>query len=293
MKICAADYLLSCNYYGVGQHKNKTSLSVATPFKHKEADIQLAPLIQANYAKGLISFKANLGLDFCDADLSNRSFKNQQLDCSIFTRTNLENVNFENTYLHKSYFNGAFMPYVKMNEKTDCSHCNFNNAWLCNSKLNSANMYKSNFIGANLSGADINNANMKNAVFDYTTEFPNGFNPEEAGMIEIKKRKNLSNFDFNKMSLRYNDLSEINFSNSNFEKADLRDTDFSKSNLQKANLKNACLKKANLRETNLKGIDYDAFTDFEDAQFNAKTVLPNGLLATKTTIPNNATWVNE
>lgn len=293
MKVCVADYFLSCNSYCKNQHKNRTLHLVSPSLPHKETDIQLAPLIQANYAKGLISFKANRGFDFCNADLSNRSFKNQRLDYSIFTRTNLENVNFENTYLHKSYFNGAFMPYVKMDEKTDCSHCNFSNAWLCNSKLNFANMYKSNFIGANLSGADINSVNLKNAVFDYTTEFPTGFNPEEAGMIEIKKHKDLSNMDFNKMSLRYNDLSEINFSNSNFEKADLKDTDFSKSNLQKANLKNACLKNANLRETNLKGIDYDAFTNFEDTQFNSKTVLPNGFLATETTIPNGAMWVVE
>lgn len=269
--------------------KSHTSRTIPKKF----CNTNFTSSILTNYAKGFIAFRAYSGLNFNNLDLTSHSFDNKSLSSSIFTQTKLKNASFKNSYLHKSRFNGAFMPGVKMNNKTDCSHCNFSNAWLCNSELNGANMYKSNFIGANLADTDIFTVKVKKAVFDATTEFPAGFDPKDAGMVEIKKYEDLSDSDFAKMSLRYNDLSDINFSNSNFEKADLKNTDFSKSNLKNANLKYAYLKNANLRGANLQNIKYNEYTNFEKTQFDSKTILPSGLCATEYTIPNNAIWVND
>ena len=60
-------------------------------------------------------------------------------------------------------------------------------AKLRSAKLEGAKLFSANLQGANLRCANLFDANLKGAEYDDLTVFPEGFDPEEAGMIRIDK----------------------------------------------------------------------------------------------------------
>jgi len=107
--------------------------------------------------------------DFWATSLANSSFKNCDLYWADFTEVNLQNANFEGALLRG---------------------CDFTQANLFNVNLKNADLGLDNmghtpakFQGANLGGAIVDGADFFGAEYDSKTIFPEGFSPEEHGMI--------------------------------------------------------------------------------------------------------------
>ena len=123
-------------------------------------------------------------------DLSNSNLKNANLENSIFVQTrfrgaDLENANLRNSKLTFAKVGGA-----------NLKNADLEGAYLCGAGFKNTNLLGANLRGANLQYADISDSliklsdsdsppNFKNATYNCRTKFPNDFNPEKEGMIEV------------------------------------------------------------------------------------------------------------
>ena len=66
---------------------------------------------------------------------------------------------------------------------SNLSGANLTGAWLLGANLAGAHLLGANLTGANLSGANLNEACLEEARADQQTQWPEGFDPEAAGVI--------------------------------------------------------------------------------------------------------------
>lgn len=113
---------------------------------------------------------------------------------AFFRVATLEKANFDSAWLHSAHFDGAVLPYACfINSILDEAF--FNNANLKYSNFENAELNRTSFSGAHLEGARFNgcsleDAFLKGATYDGSTIFPDGFDPEKHGMIEVDKNGN-------------------------------------------------------------------------------------------------------
>ena len=156
----------------------KTNLAFAT--------LNRAILKGANLRDAKLSFTTCTETNLSTADLNNSDLSSANL-----TRTNLSNTNLSNANLYDVMSDGA----------------NLSGANLSGAKLDYAKFYNANFSGANfsgakldyvkfynvdLSGANLENVNLSETIFNKTeyddsTKFPEGFDPNSKGMINLVK----------------------------------------------------------------------------------------------------------
>ena len=163
--------------------------------KLKDVNLQDAYLKDANL-QGTELEKANLQ----DANLQDANFINTKLQGVSLQGANLQNINLQGTDLQNVDLQGI-----------DLHGVNLRNAKLQGAKLQNANLRDTNLInaklqGSNLKGTDLQNSDLqganlqdnilqktnlqsvdlKDAKYNKNTKFPDGFDPKEKGMIEIK-----------------------------------------------------------------------------------------------------------
>lgn len=119
--------------------------------------------------KGVILRETNLPeMRFSSTDLEGASFQGCNLENSVFRDVNLKMANFTNANLY----------FVEM-ENINLEGANFTNA-----KLILTNLKNSNLKGAILTGSGIETAELEGATYNSETIFPEGFDPETAGMTK-------------------------------------------------------------------------------------------------------------
>jgi uncharacterized protein YjbI with pentapeptide repeats len=97
-------------------------------------------------------------------------------------------------------------------------------------------------------GAKLEGANLTEAVTDEGTTWPEGFDPEAAGVYEIRPGANLEGAN----------LEGANLEGANLEGANLEGANLRYANLEGANLEEACLYLAKLRDTDLSRVNLTA-----------------------------------
>ena len=105
----------------------------------------------------LISCSSLEGWDLIEADLKDLDLRKLKLPMAELNRANLSGVNLSGSDLFHASFEGA--------------------------NLSNANLSETNLCCANLNGAVLSGVNLQKALYDESTEFPKGFNPEKAGMV--------------------------------------------------------------------------------------------------------------
>ena len=123
-------------------------------------------------------------VNFHNINLRNSDFREAE-----FMKANLEGANFENATLYKAFF-------VHSNLKG----ANFSHADLTEANLRGADLRGTNFNGADLRGTNLTNANIDETnftnakynietpddIYSSPTIFPDGFDPDENGLIRAK-----------------------------------------------------------------------------------------------------------
>ena len=113
---------------------------------------------------------------------------------AFFRVATLEKANFDSAWLHSAHFDEAVLPYACfINSILDEAF--FNNANLKYSNFENAELNRTSFSGAHLEGARFNGCSLKDAflegaTYDGSTIFPDDFDPEKHGMIEVDKNGN-------------------------------------------------------------------------------------------------------
>lgn len=103
-----------------------------------------------------------------------------------FISTNLKSANFKWANLIFTNLTKANLKEANL-EWTNFKLANFRNANLEGANLKRAILIYTNLIGANLKKANLTDASLKGAIYNDDTTLPEGFDPQNAGMVHISK----------------------------------------------------------------------------------------------------------
>jgi hypothetical protein len=143
-------------------------------------------------------------------------------------------------------------------------------------KLNSANSeLPMKLSGVNLSSARLNNANLQEIDL-YRAVLENAFLNQADLRKALLEHSNMKQVKLFGANLSGAFLDNADLTNADLRDADLRDADLRDADLTDANLEKAYLCGADLRDANLTNAIIDENTNFELAQYTAKTVWPAG-----------------
>ena len=192
---------------------------------HK-AKTSLARLINANLSRTDFSKSVFQCANFTGANLRGTNFENSNLEGSKFVDVISGGTNLRNTYLVSSIFDGKF------DIGTD--------------------LQKANVIRTNFKNADMTNMKLSGAIYDYLTEFPSGFNPQDKKMFLYKEK----GFNFNdSMNLERMKLRYLTFEDANFREAELKRVDFKGCNFTNCNMRNTDMTRVYAKEATLDNCD--------------------------------------
>ena len=162
----------------------------------KGAYLNKAILAFADFSHSNLSYS-----DFRAAHMGYTNFSNAKLSYADLRRAFMIGANLRHARLFGANLRTADLTSANLFEAqltyADLFHADLDDADLQNAILHNANLSYAQLNNANLSGADLRGANLKkaiieNTVFDgarysnstnYVTIFPDGFNPEEHGMV--------------------------------------------------------------------------------------------------------------
>lgn len=108
-----------------------------------------------------ISYKTMRGADFSGSDLSDASLQGCDLRAALFTNANLSNTEFY---------------------EADVRGANFQTATLAGARLDKARLE-----GADLRNTILDNVDIR-ATYDRFTQWPEGFDPDEAGAVRVDRK---------------------------------------------------------------------------------------------------------
>lgn len=146
----------------------------------READLQEANLNGANLQGAFLNF-ANLQ----EANLGRANLQKAKLYGANLQGAYLRRANLQGEYLSKANLQGARL------EGADLQGAYLIDANLQEAYLIDANLQGAQFVGADLQGAYLNGADLQEAKYSKETIFPDGFDPEEHGMILVDNRGRL------------------------------------------------------------------------------------------------------
>ena len=225
------------------------------------------------------------GAEFKDVDLSQAIFRRADLSLSKITSSNLSHadlreVNLENANIKEANLQDANLDRANLHQASlidnnlqgvNLEQALLKGANLAYTNLQKANLTLANLTLANLAGADLSFANLhrtilKDAIYNETTRFPDGFDPNLAGMKitdldatqsceQLLERYRLGERNFRRITLTEACLGKVNLSGSDLIGADLTRADLSYANLQGAILVGAELGHATAEGADLTGVD--------------------------------------
>lgn len=164
-------------------HLGETDLSKAQLY---EANLSRANLYQANLQEANLQ-DANLSkANLIDTDLQEANLRGANLKEALYNEKTKFPLNTQlpnDTMLKiapESQLNNKDLSRLPL-QGADLSHAN-----LSSTNLSESNLSRANLSGANLSYANLNVTNLKDTKYNNKTKFPQGFEPEAAGMIKVK-----------------------------------------------------------------------------------------------------------
>lgn len=132
--------------------------------------------------------------DLSEATLLNTKLHNANLGyanlkSAILNEADLSSANLNNVKLGSANLSNANLSCVNLSKANLCKakliSCNLHKANLSDAKLSNSDMKNADLRGANLSNTKLSSVNLRKAYFDEETIFPQGFNPLDAGMINL------------------------------------------------------------------------------------------------------------
>lgn len=195
--------------------------------------------------------------NFIDVNLTGAQFQDANLTGATFggTQLQLEATNFQRATLTGASLSGglggANFSQANLQEVTFSPDANLAGANLQGVNLQRAKLNGAHLTGADLRGADLRTVNLAGirldgALYTATTRFPDGFDPTQAGLLNIGAQSDLANANLHGYNLAGADLGEANLRGADLSGADLTGAD-----LRGADLTGAILTGANLAEANL------------------------------------------
>lgn len=135
----------------------------------RRVDLRNANLRGINFQGSDLSYA-----DLRDADLSNADLSNCYLNEANLSGAKLAGANLQGTHLIKAYLT-----------KTNFSKANLKESYFTGSFLTKANLSKADLSGSILTGTHLNGAIFMGALYDHSTRFDRGFEPESLGMSKV------------------------------------------------------------------------------------------------------------
>lgn len=127
------------------------------------------------------------GMDFRGADLRRLNLKSTKLASINLIGANLSNANLESAFLANANLSDASLintNLISINLKdAQLNKTNLAQANLSNAKLIKTNLKNANLIGSKLKSADLTGVKLDGAVYNNTTEWPEGFDPKSHGAV--------------------------------------------------------------------------------------------------------------
>ncbi len=190
-------------------------------------------------------------------NLSNADYSGSDMQEGKFDSVEFISSNFEDTIARGAIFIDCDFSKCKFNEKSDFSNVSFNNSIFYDTKFNGANLKRCNFIGADLSNSDfaeLPDSNITDCIYDYSTSFPEGYNPIEHGLILVGHNANLSEYDFSHAVMRNLFLDDqYNFQGKCFRRADFSGSKMNKVIFKDCRMKEMCLKEVEMQSADFEG----------------------------------------
>lgn len=257
------------------------------------------------------------GLNLNKSDLQGYFFRNTKLIVTYLEHAHLEYAHLEHAHLENAFLREAHLEYARLKdahfEGAHLEGAHLNGARLYGAHLEEAyleevnledaylggaNLEGANLFGANLESAKLYGAHLEKARYNFDTKFPNGFKPEEHGMILDLRNQTIKN------NLKGEDLSNALLQGANLKNIKYDDTtkwtkamydfhtifpdgfkpeehdmilDLRDDNLGIMDLRGKDLSNALLQGTNLENIEYDETTIWKGAKYNKDTKFPKSL----------------
>ena len=239
---------------------------------------------------------ASAGWTFANADLTNTKlenatltgvdFSNATLTGTSFANAKTTNANFSNTIskgLTRAQLEAASNGLTNINLSNNdfaSAGWTFANADLTNTKLENATLTGVDFSNATLTGTSFANAIVKGAGFSYTVS--KGFTEEQLMSTKSYKDKNLdgillgnndlSDWNFNGLSLISSHFASSVLDNANFFNADLSSSNMNFSSFVKTDFRNCNLTSAEFFRATINGADFTN-ADLTSVSFEKAVVL--------------------
>lgn len=124
-------------------------------------------LSRANLSGADLSYAEGLGTDFCYADLSGADLRGAAFD-GYMTGVNLKRANLS---------------------KATLEACDMDEANLRGANLNEADLRDAYLVGADLRETDLSHTNLNGAMYDDSTKWPDGFDPTQAGAVNVTEKE--------------------------------------------------------------------------------------------------------
>jgi uncharacterized protein YjbI with pentapeptide repeats/menaquinone-dependent protoporphyrinogen IX oxidase len=149
-----------------------------------DADLSETDMVRTGLSGANLQ-RANLneaGLNWADlnlADLENANLKDANLIGADLSGTNLNGADLSGAIMNGANLTGANLSAVNL-QYADLNWVNFSGA-----NLTEANLSQSSLGWADLKEARLENVQLQNAVYNYYTQWPEGFDPQEFGAILV------------------------------------------------------------------------------------------------------------
>jgi hypothetical protein len=144
---------------------------------------QEVPLRNINIEKSYLQNQKLPGIDFSRSGLNEFNFEGTNLDCSKFTEASIAHSSFKNSQLRGSDFSKSYLDDVDLSgsvlTKSDFSGASIVNSSFWNSGLSGTNFSRAALVNSDLRGTDFSQAQnldsihtFKSSIFDCQTIFP-------------------------------------------------------------------------------------------------------------------------
>ena len=241
-------------------------------------------LSEVNFSEADFSGSDLTDVNFATANLERANFSGAYLDRAILTSSSLSGANFQGAELGEANMEGSNLTGSNLSRSNLASAklmasnlsgvdlgqaslegVNLEQADLSNANVEQTNLKNANLKHANLTGVNLEHALLEEAIYNEETQFPDGFNPDDAGMQPANAMSEMAEAtiaqynngqrDFSRINLSKNRMHQADFSEANLTAADLSEADLSKTNFSKAIMRGAILSDSNLKQANLTQAD--------------------------------------
>lgn len=148
------------------------------------ADISEASLYNVNLSQGNLQ-NANLRHSILNgANLSNTNMKSANLSDARLEKVNLSGADLSEANCNGTHFDEADLSKANLTH-TNLSWANLNGTNLQGANFDHTNLHEAKLHGADLRNADLSQAKLHEALYNETTLWPQGFDPDKHGAIQI------------------------------------------------------------------------------------------------------------